>query len=217
MAKHWVQALKAFRIDTTLYQPGDWLQVNRLAMRKLMEEGRVETPMEIVAETFDLSGCGIFQRGEAPALKDCWIPITSEGDNWLPYDRTVIWLPGTKAFTMARVALGLSYIEAGDDYNSWEMAAALASEAKTVGQFGSEDEQQKTLKLLGDLRLPVYQTDMVWARRTPATEAMVAAWRAEVESGADEIHAFVRALYTHSVRLTTLPPQWLSGHRPSRG
>jgi len=118
---------------------------------------------------------------------------------------------------MARVALGLSYIEAGDNYNSWEMAAALAGVDKTIGQVGSKGEHQKTLKLLGDLRLPVYQTDMVWARRTPATEAMVAAWRAEVESGADEAHAFVRALYTHRVRLNTLSTLWLGGRLPPGG
>jgi len=46
-------------------------------------------------------------------------------------------------------------------------------------------------------------------RRTKATKDWLAAFRDELEAGADEMHAFLRILYMRRLMLCTLPAGWI--------
>ena len=55
----------------------------------------------------------------------------------------------------------------------------------------------------------MYDTSLLWVRRTEATLDLIGAWAEELRHRADRDHAFLRALYTRSVLLATLPPEWV--------
>jgi len=99
-------------------------------------------------------------------------------------------------------------LEGAKNEDAWELAAALVSTSLLAETIGSLEEQQKTLKAVGDLRLPVYESRLVWVRQTPAALKVVEAWAAELAAGGDEYHSFLRALYQNSAWLCTIPGDW---------
>ena len=106
-------------------------------------------------------------------------------------------------------ALGFLRIEAHDGYDAFEMAAQLKSGYPLAESAGTPEERALTLATLGDLRIPLYDTSLLWVRRTEATLDLIGAWTEELKAGADRDQAFLRALYTRRVLLATLPPEWV--------
>ena len=88
------------------------------------------------------------------------------------------------------------------------MLGMLASDTMLARDIGSDEERAKTEELIGDLRLPVYDTNLLWVRQTPATGYVMRMWANELAHGADEQHSFLRAIYSTRILLCTLPPQW---------
>ena len=78
-----------------------------------------------------------------------------------------------------------------------------------AGDIGTAIDKARTLELIGDLRIPVYDPNLVWIRRTEATKEIVKFWCDELQSGADPRHAFLRAIYSRGVALCTLPANWI--------
>jgi hypothetical protein len=116
----------------------------------------------------------------------------------------MIWSP-TTPITPQQVLIGFSQvISKKDGQLSWEMVARLARN-RLARDIGSEGERAKTEALIGDLRIPVYDTGVLWARRTPATEGFIKRWASAISAEEDRAHAFLRALYVEGILLCTLP------------
>ena len=152
--------------------------------------------------------CGVLVWGErgqpAPAFE---LPITY-GKLSLPYACTLIWVPGTKVSQQV-VTQGFARLLSPQDTSvAWEILAMLVDRNLLASSVGSKEERARTLKEVGDLRLPVYDVRALWMRRTDAAKRLVARWAREVEQGADKQHAFLRALYGEGAMLCTLPPGW---------
>lgn len=120
----------------------------------------------------------------------------------------MLWFPGRR-ITAAAIVLGLMRIDADDPDLAWEMAAMLDSQSRIAQDIGTAADKARTLEVLGDLRLPVYETGSLWVRRTEMTEEVLRLWCAEVDAGANEQHAFLRTIYTRRVLLCTLPADWI--------
>lgn len=126
----------------------------------------------------------------------------------LPFEQTLIWKPPME-ISHVGVMRGFSkLLNVGDIGQAWEMLAMLVDLSLLAGKLGDEDERARTLETVGGLRLPVYDVRALWVRRTQATERTIMKWAAEVREGADEQHAFLRAIYTERPMLCTLPPGW---------
>ena len=135
------------------------------------------------------------------------LPLTYGGLG-LPYPSTLIWTPGVQVSPGA-VWRGFARLHDTRDMGEpWEILAVLIAGEKLARDVGSATERKKTEAAVGDLRLPVYDTGVLWVRKTPVTERLVARWGVEVEGGADESHAFLRALYGERAMLCTLPAGW---------
>ena len=152
--------------------------------------------------------CGVLVRGPAGTTPPASKVQATCGELSLPYVQTLIWKPGTKISRQA-IMRGFSRLLSPGDVNQlWEMLAMLVDKDLLASSIGSKEERARTLEVVGDLRLPVYDVRLLWVRRTAATERVVARWARELKEGANEQHAFLRALYVERAMLCTLPPVW---------
>lgn len=216
MAAHWVKALKTvsrydFNGAYRTYQPGDWFQANNQEMLELLSRVLIQTNSLDIKISFHEQDVGVMVRGgmlPEHIFDNYGLEARCSDAFELPWERTALWR-AKFSLTAEAVALGLMRIDGRDEEPTWEMAAMLAHKERLARDIGSESEQARTLEVLGDLRLPVYETGILWVRRTEATEEVIRLWRAEVKAGADEQHAFLRTIYTHRVMLCTLPADWI--------
>lgn len=205
----------------TTYHPGDWVPVSKQRAIELLENGQAELPEETQIQralSEDLSDCGIYLRSgtvrEArAALEGLDVDVTEcSGSLRLPYPRTLLWNT-IQPLERKQIALGFARVEDTGRYASWEMAAMLRSNELLASSIGNQAEQRRTREVIGDLRIPVYESTAVWVRKTPDTEQMIAAWDAEMQGGESGELAFLRALYQHRVLLCSLPAGWLGRWR----
>jgi len=212
MAWHWVKAVKAIKRERDgvreTFQPGDWLQVQPRDLLRYQAEGKIQTPSEILKATFDFSHAGILRLCKAPILPLGDFGISQEAGDYpaLPWKYTLITM--RLAVNAQNAALGFLRIEAQEGWDAFEMAAQLKSGYPLAESAGTPEERALTLATLGDLRIPMYDTSLLWVRRTEATLDLIGAWTEELKAGADRDHAFLRVLYTRHVLLATLPPEW---------
>lgn len=195
------------------YHPGDSVQVGRQAAMEWILDGSAVDPFGQMGPPLETTGeidpnygvrirCNEGQMSmEALAGLKERVEI-SYGPPAVPYQFTFIWRPD-KVISPQLMNYGFLRI-----MESWEMAACLISSKKMARNFGLEEEQRETDKVIGDLRLPVYESRMIWARQGTAAEAVIEDWARQLEEGADEYHAFLRALYTKRAMLCTMPYDW---------
>lgn len=194
------------------FQSGDWVKVGRQTARAWIASGEADYPGldKVDAIVGKCKNCGILVRGDkkrAAHIKR--VKVVGGKLPALPFGRTLLWNPELK-LTPAQAVVGFSRTEStGDGYDAWEVAAMLLSDRALAVHHGSDKEKRKTKAVIGDLRIPVYDTRAVWMRKTETTQMLVAAWAAEIEAGANEAHAFLRALYSHPVLVCTLPAGWV--------
>jgi hypothetical protein len=193
------------------YQPGDWFLANNQEIRELFGRGMIDSTPQVLRDEFGLQGAGVLAIGDAaplPGLDAYGIAFERSAKLALPWTLTVLWTPGAH-LTTTGAAFGLTRITAGGADIAWEMSVALQSDTRLAGDVGSQQERDKTLALLGDLRLPLYDTGVLWARKTPTTEEVIQLWQEELDAGADPTHAFLRVIYTHPLLMCTLPADWI--------
>lgn len=224
MAKHWVQARTVLTRVTedaqrVTYQPGDWFECRNVELLTLQASGKIRTVPEILRAMFDFTHTEILWRGpqqRAGTMSEYGIHervALEPADLRLEQRYTLIARPGA-VITPNSAALGFLRIEERAGYDAWEGAGCLMAGLRLANTYGSAEEQAHTLAALGDLRVPLYDTKLLWMRKTEATEDLLAAWSEELADGADEAHAFARALYARRVLWFTLPPDWVGTARP---
>jgi len=195
------------------YHPGDWIEVKKKRAKKLLASGKAEIPrQDIMSDVAGFNECGILIRGEEQELLfDSRIEV-SFGEISLPYENVTVLLKPNYYITWKAIEAGLLRITNFEDTDAepWEMMAMLFDNDVTADDVGTEDERAKTKELIGDLRLPVYDTDILWVRKTDSTEAVIDRWVKELETSNDEKHSFLRALYAERAMMLTLPSGWSS-------
>lgn len=216
MGKVWVRVLgRVFYEENGIQQTalaGDWVQIGKHQARQWLAQGSVEIPEpHRRADAMSLNKCGVVVRGDAMPDKPFFGVLRHQlGEPSLPYEYTVLWDPSLQT-SLQGIEAGLMRLgnaELFPDGDTWEALATLVSLTTLASDVGGEAEQRKTEVIVGTLRLPVYDTRLLWIRKTPATEKLIEAWTAELADGADEQHSFLRALYGSRIMMCTLPPGW---------
>ena len=231
MAKVWVQAKTILRVpdengQLRTYHPGDWCAVGKHKAREWLANKQAIVPDDEKRRKIvygELGDCGVIVRGDAAPLDAVLDPqhgikiahtARNAGTNIrISWSRVLIWDTSLE-LSSRQLLQGFVRIEVPEGYNAWEMAVMLYDNRELASKFGTEAEKQKTLKVVGDLRLPVYDTRALWVRKTKDAERVIDIWRAELDDGADLTHAFLRTIFTNPIRLCTLPKGWLSKWRP---
>lgn len=198
------------------YRPGDWVEVGKQTALQWLSDGSAEIPgpdaskMEVIKELLG-PGCGVRVRQKhlpsqlKQGFGNCVKSLEfSSGPLALPYRHTMLWHPSVLV-TPQLVLIGFSQIASTKKGQlSWEMVARLEG-TKLARDVGSKEEQAQTKAVVGDLRIPVYDTGVLWIRKTPKTDKLIRRWASALEAGENGAHAFLRALYTEGILLCTLP------------
>ena len=215
MGRFWVKAVRTvirhnLKGAYVKYAPGDWFECHNQELAELLQQGLVESSALDIRANFENMDAGVLTIGHN-APEDMFKAYGLEvrrGKFGLPWERTALWHSGAR-LTAEAVVLGLMRVDADDPDLAWEMAAMLDKKSRLAKDIGTEADKARTLEVLGDLRLPVYDTGALWVRRTEMTEEVLRLWSAEVAAGADERHAFLRTIYSCRVLLCTLPADWI--------
>ncbi len=222
MAGVWVVLCRPKQIRrkgvTKTYHPGESVEVGRQTALKWLLDGSAADqygqigPMGAAAN-FDKKKFGVRIRETVGQVNLALLGKLvdqvqiSYGPPELTYEFTFIWRPDLVVRSRV-ISHGFLKMQLGAEEDSWEMAAPLLSLESLAKDVGSSEDRAKTLKVIGDLRFPVYNSRAVWVRRCSAAERVIAAWVADLEAGGGEYHSFIRALYTERAMLCTLPASW---------
>lgn len=128
----------------------------------------------------------------------------SRGDARAIAPKTLLWNP--------EVPLRLELLPAGFRFlDHWHVAAPLYDYNTLAFQHGTLEERTRTMALIGDLRVPLYETRALFLRQCPEVDALLEAWAYEREDGTDERLAFHRALWRVKPLILPLPITWIEG------
>ena len=204
----YVQLLAIKHVDVDGVQkrrmPGDWVNIGKQTALEWITRGeaRVFEPMPLDP------GCGVHIVGDVSQGKETinrinnLIPF-STGTLRLDYAKTLIWDPS--------LPLRIDLISAGFYFlTQWEIAAPMASYVDLAKDIGTEQDRDKTEALIHDLRVPFYDTRLMFIRRCENTERLLELWKSERVGGGDERLAFTRALYQVKPLMMALPVTWVS-------
>lgn len=124
-----------------------------------------------------------------------------EGPPSIPFGRTLIWDSGAR--------LRPDFINIGFNLLArWQLAVPLWSYTELACHIGTDAEREATKAIIHDLRVPVYDTRLVFVRRCSDTKAFIDEWMKERAFGGDDKLAFHRALYRCKPVLCALPMSW---------
>lgn len=201
-------AIKHLDIDGRhrTYHPGDFVNVGKAYALRLIEAGeaRAFEPVK-----FSLpEGCGVVLTQESVDARSRLSKLDglsiSVGSN-LAYERTLFYTPGAH-LPLDLLPPGFGFLE------RWEVAAPLFSYTILASALGDEAERQYTEDVIRDLRVPVYDTRLIFMRKCETTEQLLHQYGQELPYGGGEMLSFMRAVYKVKPHILALPITWM-GHK----
>ena len=179
--------------------PGDWAYVGRQTAERWIAQGEAWQPNGEISVP---AGAGAWVRGLAVPncrVLDTLPYIEDDGQsNALPYPRTLIWNPALK---IRHELLGVGFRL----LDKWQIAAPLLSYDTLACHVADEANRERTQAVIRDLRVPVYDTRLMFVRRCAETVELIDRW---LSDDRDETMAFLRALYVVKPMICALPTTW---------
>lgn len=215
----WIQLLATKTIqvrgESKRYHPGDYVNVGKqTALLWLSQREAIMPGVNYMQETGVTDGAGAVIIGAESdtlhpgraALMDKDTPIIETvvlPDYKLQFEKNLIW-DGAVPMRKELIPIGLFLLD------TWQIAIPLHSYSELASQVGDEAERAVTAQVIPDLRVPLYETGLMYVRRCNETERLFSIWRKELErgSGANGRLAFIRALYQSPLLILALPVSW---------
>ena len=206
----WIQLLQPKSIEKSgksqRYNPGDWVDVGKHVALLWLSDSSAQIP-EMADSGFDMSGAGILTDHKellCTRLKDEAKRIEIlEGAPCLPFEKTIL-LDATVPLRTSLIPVGVAMLDA------WEIAVPLMDYSTLAIHLGDERERRETVEVIRDLRVPVYNTQLMFVKRTDDTERLIDNWR---NAGRTPL-AFMREVYRIKPFILALPCTWTSGAPP---
>lgn len=204
----WVQLVNSKYIEKQgvqkRYNPGDWVEVGKQTAMLWMTEGSAKLPDPAAIAALNPDGSGILTDKKALMCKTLQIlgehVTIEEGIPSVPFDKTA-WVDSLLPVRPELIPVGLLMLE------TWEIAVPLMDYSILAISQGTEAERNKTREVIRDLRVPVYDTRLMFLKRIPVVENLLAAW---LQDGATPL-AFLRRLYQAKPLILALPCTWTQG------
>lgn len=189
----------------TQFRAGDWCDVGKSVALRLIETGE--------ATTTDITKLAVFTTSDVDrgiffaANKDRGMSILGRilgPANWSTELPILRWLK--TMYWDASTVPALEVIPtAWDLLDRWEVVAPLLSYDTLAKDIGTPEDRALTEALILDLRVPVYDTRVIFLRKCQAIEDLMAAWAGEP---GDRRLAFMRALWTVKPLILSTPATW---------
>jgi hypothetical protein len=208
----WIQLTSIQQIEVAgaarRFLPGDWVEVGKQFGQLLISQGNAIMPgTSRDTPIMALPGCGmITPEGQLERTRTLVKGIEMiEGKPEVRFERTVIYDPEAPVSSML-FTVGLNLLE------QWEMAVPLYDYKMLAAGLGSDEEREETKRVVRDLRAPVYDVRLIFARKGTEAERVIELWNRDVgECGTGNPErklAFLRALYTVKPLILALPATW---------
>jgi hypothetical protein len=185
----------------TVFYPGDWVDVGRQTALAMVMAGEAVLPNARMAEILP-GDAGVLMTGRPEAKSRLQeygdLLAFAEGAPCLPWEYNAIW-DGEVKVPRHLVLAGLGLLE------MWQVAVPVADFNRLAAHAGSEEDRALTAAVLPDLRVPVYASGLLFARRCEPVQELLDAWAKE---RGDRDLAFLRALYRHPLLVLGLPTVW---------
>jgi len=133
------------------------------------------------------------------------IKATESDKPKLAYPLTLLWNPQA-LLRHELLPVGFSLLK------TWQVACPLWDYEILASQVGSPEDRERTKAVVKDLRVPLYDTNLMYVKRCGDTERLIDQWNAEQ---GDEKLAFLRALYMVKPLILALPITWTGKQGPS--
>ena len=189
---------------------GDWIQIGKQEAQMLIAQGRAELPGQDVIREFAGGGkdAGILALGSPAAaalvleeLKGKLNVKYGDSSPWLPWEKTIVWDTGVILRTeMIPTGLGL--------LDTWQIAMPLWDKYSLAIHEGDEDDRERTKAVVRDLRVPLYDTRLIYARECDEVKQLFVQWGEERQKGQSTRLAFLRAFYQVKPFMLALPITW---------
>lgn len=207
----WVQLVTCKQVEISgvphNMQPGDWVEVPKGEARRWLAAGEATIPAQQVAELLPGGDVGVvLTQPKGPAVDMLGrtygdVLQIHTGEPALPWAHTLIWDAQTP-MRLDLIPVGFHLLE------TWQIAVPLKSYDLLACSVGNEKDREQTGAVLPDMRVPVYESGLLFVRRCPDTERLVEVWAAEP---GDRDLAFLRALYQVKPLVLALPVIWTQG------
>lgn len=198
------------------YRPGDWLEIGTDVGKQTailwVAEGAAHMPQlpggeglkALSVAAGEGADWGVVVRGGN--FKDARkrLPTTRlqvvAGDKELPFASTLLWSPPAP-LRAELLPIGFLRLERG-----WQLAVPLLSYERLANTVGTPEDRALTQKVVPDLRVLLYDTRLIFARRCADIERLMRVWASEP---GDERLAFLRALFAIKPIICALPQRWV--------
>ncbi len=212
----WVKLTALYQVEQggklVTKHPGDWVKVGWQEAQMMIAKNQAVLPGQDAIKEFVGGGdVGILVMGSAnaaaPMLEDLKdkVGIKYNDAPMLPWAKTIVWNPLTR-LRVELIPSGLGLL------GTWEVAMPLYDKYVTATQEGTTEDRERTAKIIRDLRVPMYDTRLIYARNCDGTMRLFEQWRAERKDGGNDRLAFLRAFYQVKPYMLALPITWTGQH-----
>lgn len=211
MSKVWVQLRSVKQIDRfgekKMAHPGDWVAVGQQLATSWLADGSAWIPPQRVTELIGKDHGIVVLNASAEMIKrsgETEIRAVESDRPRLEYPLTLLWHPQA-LLRHELLPVGFSLLK------TWQVVCPLWDYETLACQVGSEEERERTKAVVKDLRVPLYDTNLIYVKRCGDTERLIDQWNAEE---GDEKLAFLRALYMVKPLILAVPITWTGKQGP---
>ena len=172
MSKVWVQALTRYNLvengRNIPKSPGDWFELGKHDARNAQAAGQIVIHNPTYRNAILPAESGVVLR-KATRFNYAGLPVVT-GEPSLPYAKNMIWHPDF-SIDVSLIPVGLNLLE------RFEIAVPISDYNLLARDIGTDEERQKTEAIIHDLRVPVYDTRLIFARNCLAIDRLFELWR----------------------------------------
>jgi hypothetical protein len=186
------------------FEPGDWVYVGKQTARDWIAAGQAIDPfanMKSVEAPPGSVGMMLFGKGPDPDIK---VSVSRDAAWEMRWEYT-LFLDTTAPARRELIPAGFGLLK------RWQMAVPLWDYRYLAASEGTEKLQERVKSIIHDLRVPLYDTRMIFAARCRETEMVMEMWQAE---GGTRL-AFLMALYRVKPFVRALPCTWTGQWAPT--
>lgn len=211
MAKIWIQLLGTKQIEhrgaLKTYHAGDWVEVGKQDALRWIADGSARA---LGREQLKLMpDSGIVVTGNMGVAVQ-WLGRELDvvlGEPRLAFPYTLIWNPSVR-LKRELLPVGFHLLK------TWEIAIPLKHYDTLACHLGTKEERDYTKSIIRDLRVPVYECGVIFAKRCPSVQKLLECWKSEQGRGNNSYLAFLRALYQIKPLVCALPVTWITKRDP---
>ena len=201
----WIQLLTVRQIEENgmvkTKRAGDWVSVGKQTALLWVTEGTARYADNSIPNTLPPGSGMVVPPGtplpdrlsELPQLEVMFADSIS-----LPFPYTLLW-DGVTHLRLEKVQAAFNLL------HTWQVVCPLVVYDVLAKDVGTDADREYTKTVIRDLRVPLYQSGLVWLKRCADTDRLVANW--QQQTGEPRL-AFLRALYVEQPLICPLPYTW---------